>query len=106
MKLSLKQYRAIGMQLLGASLWLPMSAILAIVPSVILTTVIAKLVDGYSLILICIALVLTVGLTYFATLPLWGVIKLAQARKSFGDAQVSEFIKWLESDEKIHFEFK
>ncbi|EGQ8013238.1 hypothetical protein DDO73_19195 [Vibrio cholerae] len=105
MKINLKLYRAIGVQL-GASFGLPISVSLAIVPSLILTTVIAKFVVGYPIILIGIALVLTVGITYFVTLPLWGVIELAQARKSYGDGQVSEFIKWLESDEKIHFEFK
>ncbi|HAS5696681.1 TPA: hypothetical protein I7E69_001963 [Vibrio cholerae] len=105
MKISLKLYREIAVQL-GGSFELPISVSLASVPSVILTTLIANFVVGYPLILTVIALVLTAGITYFMTLPLWGVIKLAQAKKSYGDVQVSEFIKWLESDEKIHFEFK
>lgn len=104
--LSLKQYRKIGIQLLGTNFWLPASVMVALVPAFAFTALISRFVTNDLGILIPFVLLLTVSTVYYCTLPIWGVIKLAQAKNDYGEQQVMDFILWLDSHDETTFEFK
>ncbi|EJL6416624.1 hypothetical protein NMS10_003163 [Vibrio cholerae] len=104
--LSLKQYRKIGIQLLGTNLWLSASVTVALVPTFALTVLVSRFVINDLVILIPFALLLTVNTVHYCTLPLWGAIKLTQAKKTYGEQKVNDFIVWLDSNDETTFEFK
>jgi hypothetical protein len=102
--MSLKQNRRIGIQLLG-SMWISAAVLPVLVPIVTLTILIHQFVfDELAILIPCALLLIAIGV-FYGTLPLWGVIKLAQARKDYGDEQVKHFIAWLEADDESTFEF-
>lgn len=66
MKMSLKQYRKIGMQLLGDNFWLSASIMTALVPIFAFTILIYRVATNDLMILIPFALLLTVITVYYS----------------------------------------
>ncbi len=106
MKLTIKDYREIGMQLLGEGAWLSISALTALPFGFLFAAVLKEIHNPSPWLAVIVTLGVTSILTGLVALPFWGWFKLAQARKRYGDEQVDAFLQWLKADDDTSFQFR